>query len=227
MYSYLRLTKCRVCQAKDDELISAIDKDLLSEVPIMDVQAKYGGKFGKIPLTAMSLYSHRKHIRRSVPSAILEIPDLSSAAETGEPTSLARSEGFNTFLGTVVKNREMLDNLVSSAMEDLNASDEYLEDAYGAKNKAIILAIRDKIRDSLAGYIELSKTLTTPEISVAIKGQEGDRVTELLVLVRQAFEMVIADDHLREVFFNELARLIRRSTTLKDIFQAESQKKSE
>jgi hypothetical protein len=222
----MKLVKCRICQHPTDAVVADIDKELLSEVPLIDVLSKYSGHFTKVPLTALSLYTHRKHLRRAVPSALLEIPDLSLVKSGGieGQTTIARSTGFDTFLGTVAKNREMLDNLVQSAMEDLNASDTYLEEAYGPKNKAMMLAIRDKIRDSLAGYIELSKTLVTPEISVSIKGREGDRVTELLVLVRQAFETAVPDDHLREVFFNELAGLIRHSVTLKDLFKSESEK---
>ena len=224
MYSYLKLARCRICQFRDDKIISEMDKDLLNEMPTLEVQAKYSGHFTdkSNPLTAPSIYSHRKHLMRAVPSALLEIPDLSKGTQgSTELTSPVRSEGFNDFLGTIAKNKEMLDNLVSSAMEDLNSSDEILESAFGPKNKAIILSIRDRIRQSLAEYIELSKTLSMPQIAVNIGGNEGDRVAELLVLVRQAFEKTIPDDNLRQSFFNELAVLIRRSTTLKDIFENE------
>jgi hypothetical protein len=225
MYSYLKIGKCRICEHPDDTVVSNIDKDLLNDVPMEEVYAKYAGHFktrGKF-LNSNSIFSHRSHLRRAVPSALLEIPDLSVAGTNTslEKTNPERSKGFDSFLGTAAKNREMLDTLVSSAIEDLNSSDEFLELAVGPKNKALILSVRDKIRESLAGYIELSKSLASPEIAINIKGQEGDRVVELLVMVKQAFDNVVSDDSLKERFFNELATLIRRSVTLKDIFDRE------
>lgn len=227
MYSYLKQPKCRVCQYKDDSIVAAMDKDLLEEMPLAEALAKYGGHFVEkaFPLTAMVLHGHRRHLRRSVPSALLEIPDLSVSKENGsEPTNLARSEGFHNFLGTIQKNREMLDSLTQSAMDDLNVADEFLASAYSAKDRAMILAVRDKIRQSLAQFIEISKSLTTPEISVNIKGRDGDRVTELLVLFKQASDIVISDKQTKEQLFIELAKLIRRSSTLKDIFDNEKDK---
>jgi hypothetical protein len=89
-----------------------------------------------------------------------------------------------------------------------------------------MLAVRDKIRQSLAQLIELSKTLVTPDISVQIKGKGdgADRITELLVLFRQACDLTIADTGTKEVLFVELAKLIKRSSTLRDIFESEKDK---
>lgn len=225
MYSYLKVIKCRVCDHPDDTIVASMDKELLNETPVDEVLARFSGHFTNKskPLTQMSLFAHKKHLQRAVPSAILEIPDLSanSTNTSLEKTNDARSKGFDDFLGTAVKNREMLDNIVASAMEDLNNSDELLEMSVGPKNKALVLSVRDKIRESLAGYIELSKSLTSPAMSVNIVGGDGDRVIELLVMVRQAFENTIQDAALREKFFNEMAFLIRKSNTLKDIFERE------
>lgn len=228
MYSYLKVIKCRVCEHTDDTIVASMDKELLNETPVDEVLARFAGHFtnkSKL-LTRMSLYAHKKHLLRAVPSAILEIPDLSKNANNTslEKTNEARSKGFDDFLGTTVKNREMLNNIVASAMDDLNISDELLEMAVGPKNKAFVLSVRDKLRESMAGYIELSKSLVSPSMSVNIVGGEGDRVVELLVLVRQAFENTVEDALLREKFFNEMAFLIRRSNTLKDIFEREMKK---
>lgn len=229
MYSYLKLPKCRVCQCKDDAIVSAIDKDLLEEMPLAEVLAKHGGHFEDraFPLTPMALFAHRRHLQRAVPSALLQIPDLSASGSRGtESTSLVRSEGFDNFLGTVKKNREMLDLIVESATDDLTLSDEYLAGSYNAKDRAMMLMARDKIRQTLAQFIELSKSLVTPEISVSIKGNGdgGERITELLVLFRQACDNVISDQATKEALFSELAKLIRRSATLKDIFDSEKGK---
>jgi len=225
MYSYLKVSKCRVCEHPNDEIVASMDKELLNETPVDEVLARFSGHFTNKskPLTQMSLFAHKKHLLRAVPSALLEIPDLSSNGNNTslEKTNDTRSKGFDDFLGTTAKNREMLDNIVASAMEDLNNSDELLEMAVGPKNKALVLSVRDKIRESLAGYIELSKSLTSPSMSVNIVGGEGERVVELLVMVRQAFENTIEDPILKEKFFNEMAFLIRKSTTLKDIFEKE------
>jgi hypothetical protein len=228
-YSYLKHTHCRVCQHKDDAVVAAIDKDLLEEVPLATVMSKYAGHFSdnKFPLVGAALFAHRSHLKRSVPSALLEIPDLSvSKIDSGEPSNLVRSEGFDNYLGTIKKNREMLDIIVSSATDDLNVSDEYLAASYGAKERAMMLAVRDKIRQSLAALIELSKTLVSPEISVQIKGRGdgADRITELLVLFRQACDATIEDTGVKELLFSNLATLIRRSTTLRDIFDKEKDK---
>lgn len=228
MYSYLKVNRCRVCEHPDDNIVSSMDKELLNETPVNEVMARFSGNFTNKskPLTQMSVYAHKKHLLRAVPSALLEIPDL-SANSTGtslEKTNGARSKGFDDFLGTTTKNREMLDNIVSSATEDLINSDELLEMAVGPKNKALVLSVRDRLRESLAGYIELSKSLVSPTMSVSIVGGEGDRVVELLVLIRQAFENTVEDPVLREQFFNEVASLIRKSATLRDIFEREMKK---
>lgn len=228
-YSYIRNNRCRACAHPNSDMIASMDKDLLNEVSLDDVQAAYAGHFTKKsePLTLAVLYLHRKHLRRSVPSALLEIPDLSGGNTVGdnnvEKVDSKRGEGFSTYLGTVIKNKEALDVIVASTLEDLNGSDEILENAVGPKNKAMLLSIRDRIRQSLASYIELSKSLVTPEIGVTISGEQGDRVTELLVLVRQAFEETVPDESVREQFFSALAVHIRKSQVLKDIFLKEKQ----
>jgi len=228
VYSYLKLPKCRVCQLKNDDVVSAIDKDLLEEHQLAEVLATYGGHFPEkaFPLTALALFAHKRHLLKAVPSALLQIPDLSSARETGaETTSLARSEGFDNYLGTLKKNRDMLDLIVESATDDLNLSDEYLAGAYNAKDRAMMLMARDKIRQSLAQFIELSKSLISPDISVSIKGHGdgAERITELLVLFRQACDNVISDQGTKEAIFGELVKLIRHSSTLKDIFKSEKE----
>lgn len=228
MYSYLKVSKCRVCEHTDDAIVASMDKELLNETPVDEVLARFSGHFKNKskPLTQMSVYAHKKHLLRAVPSALLEIPDLSanSTNTSLEKTNDTRSKGFDDFLGTTSKNREMLDNIVASAMDDLNAMDELVELSVGPKNKAMVYAVRDKVRQSLAGYIELSKSLVSPSMSVSIAGGDGDRVVELLVLMRQAFENTVEDPVLREKFFNEMAFLIRKSNTLRDIFEREIKK---
>ncbi|VVB50680.1 Uncharacterised protein [uncultured archaeon] len=227
-YSYLKLPRCRICQHRDDKVVAEIDKDLLEQMPLADVLSKYSGHFAEkaFPLTPMALFSHRRHLQRAVPSALLQIPDLSVPQGSTESTSLVRSEGFDSFLGTVKKNREMLDLIVESATDDLSLSDEYLASSYSAKDRAMMLMARDKMRQSLAQFIELSKSLGVPEVSVNIKGtgDGADRITEFLVLFRQAADNILVDTSLKEALFTELAKLIRKSVTLRDIFESEKDK---
>ncbi len=210
-------------------MVAKLDRALLEEAPIGDIIAEFGGHFNKSTqeLTNMSAFAHKVHLQRAVPSALLEIPDLSGTLETSaSPLAPAnRSEGFNHYLGTLLKNREMLDNIVASSMEDLNNSDKMLDRATSPQSQAMLLAVRDKIRNSLADLITLSKSLISPEINVNFTGKEADRVTELLVLIRHALVNTVPDVQIQEAVLMELASLIRKSQTLKDIFDQE--KKSE
>ncbi len=228
-YSYARLPQCRVCQHIDDAMVAKLDRALLEDALTGDIIAEFGGNFNKSTqeLTSMAVFAHKTHMTRAVPSALLEIPDLSGTLETSSAplASANRSEGFNHYLGTLLKNREMLDNIVASATEDLNNSDKMLDRATSPQSQAMLLAVRDKIRNSLADLITLSKTLISPEINVNFTGKEADRVTELLVLIRHALVNTVPDVQIQEAVLMELASLIRKSQTLKDIFDQE--KKSE
>jgi len=209
----------------EDAIVSELDKDLLEGMDLNTILYKYSGKFTDEtkPLTRTSLYAHRKHIRRSLPAAILQIPDMgANSGYDGGPTNLARSEGFDSFLGTIEKDKEMVDILVDSAMEDLLKSDKVLHSAKGdVKNEALIISVRNQIRKALGEFIVLNKELTSPVLALNIGDTNKKLFIEFLIIVKNAAEASIKDIPVRDGFLLEITSRLRKSKEFKAVLEEE------
>jgi hypothetical protein len=190
---------------------------------------KYSGKFTdeSKPLTYIALFAHRKHVKRSLPAGILGISDMGSSA--GEPmgiTTPAQSAGFDSYLGTVAQEKEMIETLVDSAFEDLTSSDEMLHRAKGdIKDEALIVTVRNQLRKALGDFITLNKELTSPTLALNIGDTNKKLFIEFLLIIKKVAETTIVNEEAKNAFFNELTIQFRKSREFKSILQEESERR--
>ncbi len=225
---YLMNGSCRVCALSSDKTVADLDKDLLEGMDINTILYKYSGKFSDptLPLTRTSLYAHRKHLRRSIPSAILQIPELTNPLSKKSQTdfaSPARSEGFDSFLGTVEKDRELLDVLVESAMTDLISSDALISE--DVKDNALVLSVRNTIRKALSEFIALSKEMANPSLPINVGDTNKKLFVEFLLIVKKAAELSIRDEKVLENFLLEITCQLRKSKEFKSVLEEESDRR--
>lgn len=213
--SYAKVPNCRICAHPDDTVISEMDADILGGVILPTVQVKYAHEFGDPakPLSQVSLANHRFHLRASVKNALVGIPDLSSG-QSGEIVSSKRSEGFDSYTGMLAKNRELLEIVVASAIDDLMDSDAMLKAATDSKGQAALLGARDGMRRSVVEVTKITKDLMDPAINV-LDGASNVALIELLKIVRTAAIKAIVDEEIRNSYFNELTTKIKRSKELR------------
>jgi hypothetical protein len=215
---------CRICSQAADKDVSEMDKDLLAGMDITSILYKYSGKFSDpaMPLTRTVLYTHKRHLRRSIPAAILQIPDMGSSKGMTEPTSLVRSEGFDTYIGTSEKDKEMVDVLVNSAMEDLISS-EALLNLFQAnpEDASTIMSVRNQLRKSIGEFIKLNKEMTSPVLSFNIGDTNKKLFIEFLLIVKKAAESSIADEESRANFLLEITSQLRKSKEFKSVLEEE------
>jgi hypothetical protein len=206
--------------------VAALDKDLLEGVNFNTLLIKYSGKFNDEtkPLNRTVLYTHRKHLRRSIPVALLQIPDIGNHVlnkETTEVTTPERSSGFDTYLGTVKKDQELVDVLVNSAMEDLLHSDEMLAAARGAQDQSLVLSVRNQVRKCVGEFITLNSKMSTPELGMAIGDTNKKLFIEFLLIVKKSAEAAIPDEGVRDKFLLEITSQLRKSREFKYVLEEE------
>ncbi len=224
---YSLVAGCRVCELKEDETISKLDKDLLGGMEFDAILYKYSGKFSdpSTPLTRTVLYAHRKHLRRSIPAAILQIPDLGSSSLPSEPASLARSQGFDSYIGTIDKDKEMVDVLVDSAMEDLLHSDALMASSLDVKDASLVMSVRSQLRKSLGEFVVLNKEMTSPVLAFNIGDTNKKLFIEFLLIVKRAAEASIPDEDVRSNFLLEITTQLRKSKEFKYVLQEEKDRR--
>jgi hypothetical protein len=223
---YSRIPACRVCQCPDDKAVSDMDSDLLNGLDLDTVLAKYSGSFTDPEkyINRTWLYSHRRHLRKSVPNSLLNLPDLS----TGNNSKLAnpeRSQGFDNYLGTVEKDREMVDVLVASALEDLNNSDEMVKlSKLNPQAYSMLLSTRDRIRDSLGKMMVLNREIVSPNVTFNIGEANNKLFIEFLLIIKKSSEASIEDKTVREAFIRELTNELRKSKEFKFLITEEKER---
>jgi hypothetical protein len=222
---YTPLGTCRVCALADDVVVSELDKDLLEGMDITTILYKYSGKFSDplSPLTRTVLYSHRRHLRRSIPAAILQITDLgTSSKQSPEETNLVRSEGFDSYVGTMEKDKEMVDVLVNSAMEDLISSDSILTVALlNPQDASLVMSVRNQLRKSLGELLKLNKEMVSPVLSFNIGDTNKKLFIEFLLIVKKAAEASITDEDMKSNFLLEITSQLRKSKEFKSVLEEE------
>jgi hypothetical protein len=221
---YVQPKGCRVCGNPDDKVISELDKDLLEGMEFNTILYKYSGKFSdpRTPLTRTVLYNHRRHLRKSIPAAVLQIPDLGSSATLANTvTNPIRSEGFDNYVGSVEKDKELLELLVNSALEDLVSSDALISDAADVQDSALVLSVRNQLRKSLGEMIHVNKEMTSPVLGLKIGDTNKKLFVEFLLVVKHAAEDTIKEETTLSNFLSELTSQLRKSKEFKYILDEE------
>jgi hypothetical protein len=221
---YTMVGTCRICTQVGDSVVSEMDKDLLSGMDITSILYKYSGKFSDplMPLTRTVLYSHKRHLRRSMPAAYLQVPDTLSSPGQTETTNLVRSEGFDSFIGTSEKDREMVDVLVNSAMEDLISSDVLMNlSQANPQDASLMMSVRTQLRKSIGEFIKLNKEMTSPALAFNIGDTNKKLFIEFLLIVKKAAEVSISSDDDRESFLLEITSQLRKSKEFKAVLEEE------
>jgi len=217
--AYIRFTNCRVCalQDKDHKAWSDIDFKLLEGVPLAQVLGEYAGLFvepNKPPLTYIALSQHKKHLKSQVANNLLGLPDASSSNSNSQIVVNDGTNGLISYVDELNRNKETLDKMLVSAEEDLVKSDEFLAAATTPKNQALLLSVRDNIRQSMVEISQKSLEAITPNLG-PLNSKDNPQVIELLMIVKKAMNLTIKDKDLREEFKNELSTQIAFSKELK------------
>jgi hypothetical protein len=216
--AYIRFTNCRVCalQDRDHKAWSDLDFKILEGVPLKQVLGEYAGFFtepGK-PLTFIALSQHKKHLKSQVANNLLGLPDASTSNSASEIVINDGTNGLISYVDELNRNKETLDMMLASAEEDLIKSDEFLAGATTPKNQALLLSVRDNIRQSITEISQKSLEAISPNLA-NVNTKDNPQVIELLMIVKKAMNLTIRDKDLREEFKKELSTQISFSKELK------------
>lgn len=217
--TYIRFSNCRVCQFTGDRKVSEdLDFKLLEGVSIEDVLGEYSKHFTdpSKPLNFMSVQDHKNHLKKQVATNLLGLPSAPAGEYSKNEIIVGddRSNGLDSYIALLNKNKETLDSLVRSASEDLMNSDGYLAQAGTPKNQALILSVRDNIRNSIADITARIQVLITPQIN-NVSSKNNAQVVELLMIVKKSANLSIRDKAVKESFMKELSIQIATSKELK------------
>jgi hypothetical protein len=217
---YIKYTNCRVCQLQADrKVISDLNFKLLEGVPLEQVQGEYSQYFvdPQKPLNYHVLRRHKSHLKKQIANNLAGIPSIPGGEF--DKNSIVISDDtkdldFGSFIDFIKRNKEDLEALKISAMEDLETSDAYLAGAQTPKNQALILSVRDNIRNSVAAITEKIQELVTPQIN-NINDKGNAQVVELLMIVKKSALLSGMDKKVMESFLKELVLQIDGSKELK------------
>jgi hypothetical protein len=220
MSDYIKFANCRICQLDADHKVkSDLDFKILEGTPIDQVVGEFSQYFTdpQKPLNYWAVQRHKSHLSKQVASNLIGIPSIPPSGEF-DKNSIVVSDGKDTGLGSfidfVLKNKETLDELKESAKEDLINSDVYLGQASTPKAQALILSVRNNIRDSIADITAMEQKLLTPQLGNA-SSKNNAQVVELVMIAKRSAILAIRDKTVRESFLKELALQISSSPELK------------
>ncbi len=221
--AYYKFPACRICCLDDHKTVSDIDFKLLNGASVNEIIGQYGKFFidKEKPLTYISVVGHRKHMSKNIGASLLGLPEASSIPSGAEIVVGDRAEGFDSYIENLKRSKETLDAMIASAFEDLNASDAYLAKSDTPKYQALMLAVRDNIRKSIANITQQIQETSAPNLN-QLNTRSDPRIVELLMIVKKAATLSIRDETVKKAFRDELTIQIAQSRELK--WLAEDQK---